>query len=70
MVLVLQSKIVALCQVEVGTGQVKQHFTRRALLQERNSGGGNTLDLNKEDRVGERGEERGAEPHSSSSEEC
>lgn len=39
MVLVLQSKIVSLGQVEMDTDQVKQHFAHGTLLRENNRGG-------------------------------
>lgn len=38
LVLVLQSKVVPLRQVEVNTNQVKQHFAGGALLEEKNRG--------------------------------
>lgn len=41
---VLQPKIVAFSQVEVDTDQVKKHFPRRTLLQEKNSRGEAMLD--------------------------
>lgn len=40
LVLVLQSKVVSLYQVEVDTNQVKQHFARGTLLVEKKRGGG------------------------------
>ncbi len=45
LVLVLQSKVVALRQVEVDTNQVEQHFARGALLEEKNRGGKKTIRL-------------------------
>lgn len=35
MVLVLQSKVVSLCQVEMSTDQIKKHLTRGTLLKEK-----------------------------------
>lgn len=78
LVLVLQSKVVSLYQVEVDTNQVKQHFARGTLLVEKKRGGGKKqLRLEQRGnwrtgrvRRGKESDAQGTMSHSSSSGEC